>query len=176
MAEKKRSKYADMPEPPCDKILREYRACLPERQRWRAFHRGAKAQVVVAGPYVEENGQIMDGCVQGPMPPAAAYRWIGQYEERLKESEYLRGYSPALREQMVRRLRVVEVCPPVTRATGLPLDFVGDPSTFTDPEQQKAARLRQGIPLLSGTRKKAKRRGGGSGATVRFPARYRVTK
>jgi hypothetical protein len=145
-----KSKYADMPEPPCAEMKAAYKTCLVDRREWRRYHKKAseRARFNVVGPYIEDDGRVMIGCIAASVPRRQAEAFAKR--EAMRRSDYLYGYSPRLVEEMRRLTRVVpesEGCPSPVKAEGLPLDYVGGPEDVLEPGSSQAARK---VPMLSG--------------------------
>jgi hypothetical protein len=154
---KKVSKYSTMPEPPCKALYTEYKGCLAVRKRWRAWHRSsARAQAAskevynVVGPYVEEDGRVMEGCIGTGLSKRAADELARR--KLLERSEYLVGYSPRLVEQFRERTRVTTLaCGTPTKAEGLDLTWMGGPADMARPGASSSARR---VPMLQGLKRK----------------------
>lgn len=152
----KPSKYSTMPEPACEALRTEYKGCLAVRKRWRKWHRrsaGARAAETtynVVGPYVEEDGRVMEGCIGTGLTRRAAEELAQR--KLLERSEYLVGYSPRLFEQFRERTRVTtSACGTPTKAEGLDLTWMGGPEDMAEPGASSAARR---APMLQGLKRK----------------------
>jgi len=158
----RKSKYQDMPEPPCGAIKRSYNECLVERQKWRAYHKQTQKRIpraMVVGPYIEEDGRIMEGCLVGPTTEAAAQRFLRGRETQLWKSAMMMGYSSGpLLPAMLERTRIVygTTCPPEQKAEGLPIQYWGTPADMFRKGASLEERRKRRLPDLSGlpTRKR----------------------
>lgn len=146
------SKYVGAPEPPCAAMKAAYQACLKERQRWRRANKLTKgtARYNVVGPYVEEDGRVMVGCIAQGVSRAQAESVARR--SSLERSEFLVGYNPDLAAAMRRATHVVPAgaCPAPRHAGGeFDLSWHGTPIDMYAPGASKRARK---LPMLSGAR------------------------
>jgi hypothetical protein len=152
----RKSKYQDMPEPPCGAIKRSYNECLVERRKWRAYHKQIEKRAprtMVVGPYIEENGRIMEGCLVGPTTEVAAQRFLrGRYDQLMKSS-LMMGYSSGpLLDAMLERTRIVHgtTCPPERKAEGLPIQYWGTVADMFTKGASLEERRKRRLPDLYG--------------------------
>lgn len=147
------SKYLDTPEPRCEDIRHEYKACLVQRQRIRAAKRRAGVLPpkgkpwAVRGVYVEEDGRLVEGCIREGLSYPAAQRSVEAHRDQVRHSRWFEGYAPSTLNAVADRTRIVSECPPPVRATGIPLDWHGTVSDLYDPGASKRERT---LPMLSG--------------------------
>jgi hypothetical protein len=152
----RKSKYQDMPEPPCGAIKRSYNECLVERQKWRAYHKKTEKrnpQTMVVGPYIEEDGRIMEGCLVGPTTKVAAQRFLFQRRYQLERNNMMYGYTDGpLLDAMLERTRIVHgtTCPPDKKAEGLPIQYWGTPADMFTKGASLEERRKRRVPDLYG--------------------------
>lgn len=145
----KRSKYESMPEPPCEQIRKEYKGCLAVRKQWRKWHGKTKQtpRFNVVGPYVEDDGRMMEGCIGQGLSRREAEELAKR--KFLERQDYFVGYGPRLLQQIRDRTRVVPggACEAPRRAEGFDLTWQGTPE-----EMWGGGRRR--VPMLSGVKKR----------------------
>jgi hypothetical protein len=158
------SKYADMPEPPCGAIHRQYKECLVERRKWRAAQRragklapGTAARAwAVRAIYPEDDGRLVVGCVSGALSYDAARKLADRRRSDYSTHRYFEGYSVRLLRQAEESVAVVraEACGAPSRATGMDLEWHGTPEDVYQPGASRSRRRTEGVPFLSGARRR----------------------
>ena len=103
----------------------------------------------VVGPYVEEDGRVMEGCIGTGLTRRAAEELAQR--KLLERSEYLVGYSPRLFEQFRERTRVTtSACGTPTKAEGLDLTWMGGPEDMAAPGASSPSGTRFGNARSAG--------------------------